>query len=75
MHHGPIGHTVDTFAIFGTLFGVATSLGFGVTQVNAGLNYLFDVPMTYGTQILLIAIITAMATVIPVMHVPAHRYW
>lgn len=61
--HGPIGHTVDTFAIFGTLFGVATSLGFGVTQVNAGLNYLFDVPVNYVSQLILIAIITAMATV------------
>ncbi|HET8791141.1 MAG TPA: BCCT family transporter, partial [Modicisalibacter sp.] len=42
--HGPIGHAVDIFAVFGTMFGVATSLGLGVLQVNAGLNYLFDIP-------------------------------
>ncbi|MGQ0525693.1 MAG: BCCT family transporter [Betaproteobacteria bacterium] len=60
--HGPIGHAVDIFAVLGTLFGVATSLGFGVIQVNAGLNYLFDVPTTIGVQIVLIAAITAIAT-------------
>ncbi|MDX5365199.1 MAG: BCCT family transporter, partial [Alphaproteobacteria bacterium] len=39
--HGWPGHLVDIFAVFGTMFGVATSLGLGVMQVNAGLNYLF----------------------------------
>ena len=61
--HGPIGHTVDTFAVLGTLFGVATSLGFGVMQINAGLNYLFGVPVGVTTQIILIAVITAIATI------------
>jgi choline/glycine/proline betaine transport protein len=61
--YGPIGHTVDTFAVLGTIFGVATSLGFGVLQVNSGLNYLFDVPNTLTVQILLIAGITGIATV------------
>jgi choline/glycine/proline betaine transport protein len=61
--YGPIGHTVDTFAVLGTIFGVATSLGFGVLQVNSGLNYLFDVPNTLAMQILLIAGITAIATI------------
>lgn len=60
--YGPIGHTVDTFAVLGTIFGVATSLGFGVIQVNAGLNYLFDVPVSPGMQVGLIAAITAVAT-------------
>jgi len=45
-----------------TLFGVATSLGLGVTQVNGGLNHLFGVPVTDGVQIALIAGITAIAT-------------
>lgn len=44
--HGPIGHAVDVFAILGTVFGVATSLGFGVLQINSGLNLLLDVPVT-----------------------------
>ncbi len=61
--HGPIGHAVDTFAVLGTLFGVATSLGFGVMQINAGLNYLFGVPVSVTTQIILIAVITAIATI------------
>jgi choline/glycine/proline betaine transport protein len=61
--YGPIGHAVDIFAVLGTLFGVATSLGFGVMQVNAGLNYLFDLPISIGWQILLIAVITGFATV------------
>ena len=60
--YGPIGHTIDTFAVFGTMFGVATSLGLGAIQVNAGLNYLFDIPQGQVVQIILIAIITAFAT-------------
>lgn len=60
--HGPIGHAVDTFAVLGTIFGVATSLGFGVIQINSGLNYLFDLPVGPGVQITLIAVITAIAT-------------
>lgn len=60
--HGPIGHAVDTFAVLGTLFGVATSLGFGVIQVNSGLNYLFDVPTSVTVQVMLIVGITALAT-------------
>ena len=38
--YGPIGHAVDVFAILGTLFGLATSLGISVSQINTGLNYL-----------------------------------
>lgn len=65
--HGPIGHAVDTFAVLGTLFGVATSLGLGVIQVNAGLNYLLDVPVATSTQVMLIAGITTLATISVVM--------
>ena len=61
--YGCIGHSVDTVAVLGTVFGVATSLGFGVLQVNSGLNYLFDVPIGITTQIILIALITALATI------------
>jgi len=61
--HGPIGHAVDIFAVLGTIFGVATSLGFGVMQVNAGLNHLFGLPVGIGVQVGLIAGITAIATV------------
>ncbi|MFG1481683.1 BCCT family transporter [Halobacteriovorax sp. HFRX-2_2] len=61
--HGPLGDIVDTFAVIGTMFGVATSLGFGVAQVNAGLHYLIGIPQSETIQVGLIAIITAMATV------------
>lgn len=61
--YGKIGHTVDTVAVLGTLFGVATSLGLGVMQVNAGFNYLFEVEISTGVQIGLIIAITAMATI------------
>ncbi|MGY4803418.1 BCCT family transporter [Teichococcus aerofrigidensis] len=60
--HGPIGHAVDIFAVLGTMFGVATSLGLGVLQVNAGLNHVLGVPSNFTVQIVLIAIITALAT-------------
>ncbi|ROQ22546.1 BCCT family transporter [Gallaecimonas pentaromativorans] len=61
--HGPIGHAVDIFAVLGTMFGVATSLGLGVMQVNAGLHYMFDVPTDLTVQILLICGITLLATI------------
>ena len=65
--YGKIGDLIDTFAVIGTMFGVATSLGFGVSQVNAGLNFLFDIPQSVLTQVILIGIITAFATVSVVM--------
>lgn len=61
--HGWPGHAIDVLATVATLFGVATSLGLGVQQVNAGLHHLFAVPDSGIVQVLLIAIITAMATV------------
>lgn len=60
--HGPLGDLVDIFAVLGTVFGVATSLGFGVMQINAGLNYLFGVEVSANVQLLLIAVITLIAT-------------
>ena len=61
--HGWMGHTVDTIAVLGTLFGVATSLGFGVAQINAGLHTLFDIPISETVQLVLIALITSLATI------------
>ncbi|SIP93576.1 choline BCCT transporter BetT [Aquipseudomonas alcaligenes] len=60
--HGPIGHAVDTFAILGTVFGVATSLGYGVLQINSGFHHLFGLPVSTPVQIGLIAAICALAT-------------
>lgn len=60
--YGPIGDAVDTFATIGTVFGVATTLGFGVTQINSGLNYLFGIEQAPSTQVILIIVVSVMAS-------------
>ena len=61
--YGWPGHVIDVLATIATLFGVATSLGLGAQQVNAGLNHLFGMPVSVAVQIVLIACVTALATV------------
>lgn len=61
--YGWLGNLIDILAVFGTMFGLATSLGFGAQQVNAGLNTLFGVPNNATVQIILIAMISAVAAV------------
>ena len=67
--YGPWGHLVDILAVFATVFGLGTSLGLGALQVNAGLSFLGDevfglaIPSGAVPQILIIAAITAFATV------------
>jgi choline/glycine/proline betaine transport protein len=60
--YGGIGNLIDILATVSCLYGVATSLGLGVQQVNAGLAHTFGVPQSSLVQILLIAGITALAT-------------
>ncbi|MFB0963956.1 MAG: choline BCCT transporter BetT [Pseudomonas sp.] len=60
--YGPIGHAVDIFAIISTVLGIATSLGYGVLQINSGFNYLFGLPVGTNVQVFLIVAITALAT-------------
>ncbi len=60
---GWTGHVIDTLAVFATLFGLATSLGYGATQATAGLNALFGVPLGTTTEVILITAITAVALV------------
>nr|WP_269813436.1 BCCT family transporter [Ornithinimicrobium sediminis] len=60
---GWVGDLIDIVAVVGTLFGVATSLGFGVSQVGAGMEFTGLVSEnTAGLQVLLIAAITVIAT-------------
>src|SRR3546814_19799994 len=60
--YGPIGHTVDIVAILGTMFGLATSLGLSVMQINTGLNYLWpSIPINNTVQVIAIAAITGLA--------------
>ncbi len=61
--HGPVGHTVDLAAILGTIFGVATSLGIGVVQLNFGLDVLLGIPEGRAAQIGLIALAVLVATI------------
>lgn len=60
--YGATGDAVDTFATLGTIFGVATTLGFGVTQINSGLNYLFGIQQSIGIQVGLIIFVTFLAS-------------
>lgn len=57
------GNVIDVIAVFSTLFGLATSLGYGATQASSGLNELFGVPMGTTTEVVLIFAITAVAVV------------
>ncbi|MBO1516128.1 MULTISPECIES: BCCT family transporter [Psychrobacter] len=59
--YGRWGHTVDVLAVFGTMFGVVTSLGLGVMQINSGLENLFGFPNSVGVQFAIIAFITLLA--------------
>ena len=59
--YGRWGHTVDVLAVFGTMFGVVTSLGLGVMQINSGLENLFGFPNSVGVQFATIAFITLLA--------------
>ncbi len=58
---GWLGTLIDIIAVFATIFGIATSLGLGVQQINAGLNALWNVPQDITTQLLLITVISACA--------------
>ncbi len=60
--YGPIGHAVDLLAVFGTVFGVATSLGLGVSQMARGLEFLVGIDPGIVTQLILIAVISVVAT-------------
>lgn len=61
--NGRIGDAVDALAIVSTLFGVASSLGFGASQVNAGLAHVFGLPESSTVQFMIIGTITLAATV------------
>ncbi|ENU62705.1 MULTISPECIES: choline transporter [Acinetobacter] len=65
--NGPIGHTVDTAAVLGTIFGIATTCGIGVVQLNYGLHVLFDLPENIWIQTALITV----AVIITIISVTA----
>ncbi|MES0883843.1 BCCT family transporter [Roseibium sp. SCP14] len=60
--YGPLGHTVDLLAVFGSVFGIATSLGLGSSQIATGLNVLFGIDPGVTTQVVLIILVSIIAT-------------
>ncbi|MFW6077659.1 MAG: BCCT family transporter, partial [Hyphomicrobiales bacterium] len=68
---GWTGHIIDILAVFATLFGLATSLGIGAEQANAGLEFLFNLPNTDASKVVLILAITAIALVSVLMGLDA----
>mgnify|MGYP001085231884 FL=1 len=61
--HGVLGDIIDLLAVFGTVFGIATTLGLGVQQMNAGLNRVFGIANSPELQLTVIAGIMMIATV------------
>lgn len=57
------GHAIDILAVFSTLFGLATSLGLGAQQANAGMNFVFGLEVSTTTQVIVIVLVTAVALV------------
>lgn len=60
--YGFWGNAIDVLSVLATLTGLATSLGMGVQQINAGLNYLLGIQISVTIQVILIAVITGFAT-------------
>ncbi|MCA1026649.1 MULTISPECIES: glycine betaine uptake BCCT transporter [Cytobacillus] len=54
------GTIIDVLAVFATVVGVATTLGFGAAQINGGLTYLFGIPDSFVVQIIIVAIVTVL---------------
>ncbi|MDE1465938.1 BCCT family transporter [Spartinivicinus poritis] len=73
--YGPWGHLVDVLAVFATVFGVATSMGLGISQMNAGLHHMFGVDISTTNQLFLITIVTAIATLSTVTGVGKGIKW
>ncbi|MGK0291596.1 MAG: BCCT family betaine/carnitine transporter, partial [bacterium] len=60
---GWFGHFIDIIAVLATIFGLATSLGFGAKQASAGLHFLFGLPDTINVQIAIIIGVTSLAII------------
>lgn len=72
---GWMGDGVDLAAVLGTIFGVATTLGIAVVQLNFGLDMLFDVPMGLTAQVVLLVLGVALATLSAVSGVDRGIKW
>jgi len=61
--YGWMGDVIDIMAVITTLFGLATTIGFGVGQINSGLTHVFGVPSSLFYQVLIIVAVTLAATI------------
>ncbi|MCV9886198.1 glycine betaine uptake BCCT transporter [Metabacillus halosaccharovorans] len=57
---GPLGTVIDVLAVFATVVGVATTLGFGAAQINGGLSLLWGVPINFTVQLIIVVIVTVL---------------
>ena len=60
--HGAAGKTIDVFAVLGTIFGLAVSLGLGTSQISAGLSALTGLTDAVWLRVVIITILTLVAT-------------
>lgn len=58
--NGLLGKVIDTLAVFATIVGVATTLGFGAVQINGGLSYLTGIPNSFTSQLIIIGVVTVL---------------
>lgn len=58
--YGKTGTIINVLAILSTVFGIATTLGFGALQINGGLSYLFDIPVSFSIQLVIILIVSVL---------------
>ncbi|MYL72498.1 BCCT family transporter [Halobacillus litoralis] len=58
--NGAIGKLIDIIAVFATIFGVATSLGLGASQIAGGLAFISDIENTMTTKFIIILIVTVL---------------
>ena len=56
------GNVIDIVAVLATIFGLATSLGFGAQQAASGFSYLFGIDPGLNIQLAVIVGVTAAAT-------------
>ncbi len=73
---GWVGDVIDVLAIFGTVFGVATSLGLGVQQISAGMAEIGIVrTVDHALLVVLIIVISFIAMLSVISGIGAGMKW
>ena len=55
--------SIDVLAILATIFGIATSLGLGASQISSGLDYLNVIDPSFTNKVLIIVVITILGLI------------